>query len=271
MRLEGKVAAVTGGGQGIGEAVARAFDREGARVAILDIDLDAAQRTIATMRHGMAIWCDVGDSSSVDAAFDAVVGEFGTLDVLAHVAAVKASTEEFRRLRRWREQQAAERAAGGPVTATLEATVNMTDEQWERQIRVDLSGTFFCTRAALRIMGPKRSGTIITTSSNSAISGWAGIANYTAAKAGVLGFTRSVAQEVIGQGIRVNAIAPGGVDTPMPSAEVEALKRAGAASGPMGRLADPDELAAAYVFLASDESSYIVGETLNVNGGILTV
>ena len=119
--------------------------------------------------------------------------------------------------------------------------------------------------------GPQGAGCIINTSSNTAITGWPGLAEYTAAKAGVIGFSRSVAQEVARQGIRVNVIAPGGVDTPMPSDDVADIKRSGAARGPLGRLANPSELADAYVYLASDESSYIVGETLNVNGGIHTL
>jgi 3-oxoacyl-[acyl-carrier protein] reductase len=271
LRLENRAAIVTGGGQGIGQAVARAFDREGAFVAVLDLNLDAAKLTVTGFLRGLAVHCDVSDSGSVDTAFAQVAREFSGLDILAHVAAVKSSTSEFARLRERSRRQAEELSAEGRIRTALESTVNLSDEEWQRQIAVDLTGTFYCTRAALRIMGPRGSGCIINTSSNTALTGWAGIAGYTAAKAGVIGFSKSVAQEVARQGIRVNVIAPGGVDTPMPSREVEDLKRSGAARGPLGRLAAPEELADAYVYLASDESSYVIGETLNVNGGIHTL
>lgn len=270
-RLHDRATIVTGGGQGIGQAVARAFDREGARVAVLDLNLDAARQTVAGFRRGLAVHCDVSVSRSVDAAFTQVASEFGGLDVLAHVAAVKSSHAEFARLRERSQRQAEELASTGGTSIALESTVNLTDDEWGRQISVDLTGTFYCTRAALRIMGPRGSGCIINTSSNTGLTGWPGIPAYTAAKAGVLGFSKSVAQEVARQGIRVNVIAPGGVDTPMPSRDVEELKRSGAARGPLGRLAEPRELADAYVYLASDESTYVIGETLNVNGGIHTL
>jgi len=270
VRLKGKKTIVTGGGQGIGEAVARAFDREGASVAILDIDVRAAKRIAAALRHGIAVECDISRSADVDAAFEHVQVAFGGLDVLAHVAAIKA-IDDLGRLLHVSRKQAEELEGSGQISTFLDSIVNMTDTAWQRQIDVDLTGTFYCNRAALRIMAAQRSGSIINTASNTAITGMAGVANYAAAKAGVLGFSRSVAQEVIRQGIRVNVVAPGGTDTPMPSEEVAVLKRQGARHQPIGRLGMPTELAAAYVFLASDESSFIVGETLNVNGGLHTL
>lgn len=271
MRLKGRVAIVTGGGSGIGQAVARAFDREGATVAVLDVNLAAAEKTVGGLRNGFAVPCDVAISSSVDAAFERVMEQCGGLDVLAHIAAAKGSQSEFDRLHERTRQQELELATHGRVMTALESTVNLTDDDWQRQIAIDLTGTFYCNRAALRVMAAQGSGSIINTASNTAITGWPGIAAYTAAKAGVIGFTKSVAREVVVQGIRVNVVAPGGVDTPMPSQSVADLKRAGASRLPIGRLARPNELADAYVYLASDESSYVVGETLNVNGGVHTI
>jgi 3-oxoacyl-[acyl-carrier protein] reductase len=152
--------------------------------------------------------------------------------------------------------------AGEPI----DVTAWLTDEQWRRTMSVNLDGVFFCVRAALRVMLPRRSGSIVNIASAAGVNPVPGLPHYSASKAAVIALTRSVAKEVAGRGVRVNAIAPGGVDTPM-----AARTPAGVGPAvPLGRLATPAEIAAAALFLATDESSYVTGETLNVNGGTVT-
>ena len=271
MELAGRVAVVTGGGRGIGAAVAEAFAKAGAIVNVLDVRAELASDTAARLGSGLGLACDISDSAQVDAAFDRVREAHGRLDVLANVAGLSASLDHWSRVSEANTARDTERASGGPVVTPLNATVSMPDEEWHRLIAVNLTGTFFCTRAALRLMLPQRSGVIINTSSNSAVTGWPGLPHYTAAKGGVLSFTRSVAREVIDQGVRVNVVAPGGVRTPMMAEKPEGFNPGAPAPIPIGRLAEPEELAGVFLFLASDASSYMVGETVNVNGGVHTV
>lgn len=267
--LTGKVAVVTGGASGIGLAVARTFSEAGAAVAIFDANFDKAHEVAESLPDAIAVHTDVSNSQSVDAAFDAAVARFGTVDVLANIAGISGRNDSDQAERM--KQQALEARTTGKITTGLDCTVRLTDSQWERMLAVHLNGTFYCCRAALRIMAPRRSGTIINTASNTAITGWAGVPHYCAAKGGILSFSRSLAKEVIVQGIRVNVIAPGGIDTPM-SADIPDEQRAAfTVQIPAGRFGQVNEAAAAYLFLASDSSSYIIGETLNVNGGILTI
>jgi 3-oxoacyl-[acyl-carrier protein] reductase len=268
--MEDRVVLVTGGGSGIGAAIARSFDAEGARVAVLDLDPDAAHRIADELAQGLAVPCDVTDRAAVDTAVDDVARHWGgRLDVLVNNAGA-VGREEADRLTPRMEAQRAETATGR-VTTALDAALDLTDDQWRRMLASHLDGTFYCTRAALRVMSPAGSGVIVNMASICGLVGCAGAPHYSAAKAGVLGFTRAVAKDVIRRGIRVNAVAPGYVDTPFLDVQTPAFRAAQALAKPIGRLGTPAEVAAAVVFLASDDASFFVGETLSPNGGLVTI
>jgi 3-oxoacyl-[acyl-carrier protein] reductase len=267
--LEGKVAAVTGGGAGIGEAICQRLAEEGARVAILDLSLDAASATARAIGDGLALEVDVSDSRRVDEAIARVESELGGLDVLVNNAGA-VGLEHVRRVTPLLERQREEIAGAGVARTPLEALVRLRDEDWRFLLSVHLDGTFFCTRAAARAMAPRGAGAIVNMASICGIDGCTGHPHYSAAKAGILGFTRSVAKELIVQGIRVNAVAPGFIDTRRLRGSLGAGRQAELARTPAGRLGTPEEVAATVAFLASEDAAYFVGATLSPNGGLLT-
>jgi 3-oxoacyl-[acyl-carrier protein] reductase len=161
-------------------------------------------------------------------------------------------------------------ALSGRVQTPLDALVRLTDDEWRRLLAVHLDGTFFCTRAAARLMAPRGSGVIVNMASVCGIEGCTGHPHYSAAKAGILGFTRAVAKELIVEGVRVNAVAPGHVDTGTLKDTLDESRRVIANRTPAGRLARPEEIAATVAFLASDDAAYYVGATLGPNGGLVT-
>jgi 3-oxoacyl-[acyl-carrier protein] reductase len=265
----GPVAVVTGGGAGIGRAISRRLGRDGARVAVLDIRPESAEETLRMAgADGVALVCDVSDSAAVDAAFARVESELGPVDILVNNAGA-VGTDHLRRVTPLLERQRAE-AADGAVTTPLDALVRLSDDEWRRMLAIHLDGTFYCTRAAVRAMAPRRRGVIVNMSSICGLAGCTGHPHYSAAKAAILGFTKAAAKELIVQGIRVNAVAPGHVGTETLQGEISAERRAIAASTPAGRLAEPDEVAATVAFLASDEAGYFVGAVLSPNGGLVT-
>ncbi|MFQ5516713.1 MAG: SDR family NAD(P)-dependent oxidoreductase [Acidimicrobiia bacterium] len=268
MQLQGKVAIVTGGGSGIGAAICRLFVRNGAQVAVLDIDGEAAEQVAASIEGGIPVVVDVADSSAVDDAVSAVEKDLGPLDVLVNNAGIGGRSEVERMMPR-AEAQLME-AAQGRIETPLESAVNLTDDEWNAMIAVHLNGTFHCTRAALRSMAARGSGTIVNVASICGLEGCTGSPHYSAAKGGILAFTRAVAKEVILQGIRVNAIAPGYIDTPMADVMTPTMRAVVALQTPQGRWGTPEEVANTALFLTSDESSFFVGATLSPNGGILT-
>src|SRR5437588_7758624 len=215
MRLEGKVAVVTGGGSGIGRAVCERFAQEGATVAVNDIDAEAAQKTVADIGGGVALPADVADVEQVRRMFEKVASELGRLDVLVNCAGI-GETEGFDReeMTSRAEARIAETMTGQGISTHIDVAMEMTDDAWDRMIRVHLYGTFHCTREALKLM-KDTGGSIVNISSVAGLQGAPGIPHYSAAKAGILGFTKSVAQEAGSRGIRVNAICPGLIDTPM--------------------------------------------------------
>jgi 3-oxoacyl-[acyl-carrier protein] reductase len=264
--LEGKVAVVTGGGAGLGEAIALRLAQAGARVAVLEVNLEAAKLT-AELAGGIAVHADVSDSASVDGAAAEVEEALGPIDLWVNNAGIAAAAQA-RRIEPLAEQQLAESAAG-EVTTPLDALVRLPDDEWRTMLAVHLDGTFFGTRAAARSMAG-RGGAIVNIASVCGVDGCVGYPHYSAAKAGVIGFTRAVAKELAVQGIRVNAVAPGFLESAGTGIEENALRTAQRVQTPLGRFGRKEEIAATVEFLASDGAGFFVGETLNVNGGLVT-
>lgn len=268
--LAGKVAAVTGGGSGIGEATCIRLAADGARVGVIDLDEGAAALTAKLTGEGLAVAADVSDSAQVDAALAKVEAELGPVDIWVNNAGISGGAHSDRVNPR-AEAQLAQLAAGEEVTTALEATAGMSDEEWRRMLSVHLDGTFYGTRAAARSMAD-RGGVIVNMASICGIEGCTGHPHYSAAKGGILAFTRTVAKELIQQNIRVNAIAPGFVDTQLVSGSLtDPLIGAVTMGTPQGRLGRPSEIAAAIAFLCSDDASFFVGETISPNGGFVTI
>jgi len=269
MNLEGKLAVVTGGGAGIGRAICLRLASEGARLAVLDIRQVTADDTLGLAGGvGGAFVCDVSDSSDVDATFARIESELGPPDILVNNAGA-IGMEHLQRVKPLIAKQR-EEALNGGVTTPLDALVRLKDEEWRRMLAIHLDGTFYCTRAAARSMAPRGSGAIVNMSSICGLEGCTGHPHYSAAKAAVLGFTKSAGKELIVQGVRVNCVAPGHVGTATLQGEISEERAALAASTPAGRLADPEEIAATVAFLASDDASYFIGAILSPNGGLVT-
>ncbi|MBW4721970.1 SDR family NAD(P)-dependent oxidoreductase [Saccharothrix obliqua] len=263
--IEGKVALVTGAGSGIGEAVARRLDAEGARVAALDVDSTGAELTAGLLRQGMAVVADVADSAQVDEAVRTVVETYGRLDILVNNAGIRGGQEAddaFDRL----ASRLTEAGMGTPTTE-LNATVNISDEAWHRMLDVHLGGTFYCTRAALRHMGA--GSVIVNVSSICGLTGCAHIPHYSAAKAGIEGFTRAVARDVAPRGIRVNCVAPGYIDTPLGDVMAPVVRRDLTGQIALNRFGQPAEIAGAVAFLVGPDGTYVTGQTLSPNGGFV--
>jgi 3-oxoacyl-[acyl-carrier protein] reductase len=244
MSLEGQVAMVTGGGRGIGKAIAISFAREGADIGVLDIDPETAGATGEEIRRlgrrTAAIVADVSDPVAVEAAVNEIVTDLGRLDVLVNNAGI--------------EQRA--------------SFLEITPEDWRRQLDVNLSGAFYCTQAAAREMAKRQYGRIVNLSSVAGLIGPIDIAAYGAAKAGVIGLTRAAALDLADFGITVNAIAPGPIETELMMGvwTAEALRER-PQHGAIPRFGTVEEVAHAALFLASPEAGFITGVTLSVDGG----
>jgi 3-oxoacyl-[acyl-carrier protein] reductase len=275
MRLRDRIALVTGGGSGIGRAIALRFAQEGARVIVNDVKAEAAQATVDAIaagseaRRGRALAADVADSGQVRRMFAEVDRELGALDILVNNAGIAEGAPGDRdRIRAKGEARLGEMLAGGPVTTHWDLTQEMSDEAWHWMIGVHLNGTFFCTREALRLMARRNRGVIINMSSVAALMGLEASPHYSAAKGGILAFTRALAREVASRGIRVNAICPGYIDTPMTQPISPVMQKVLLSRTPMGRWGEPEEVASTALFLASDDGAYFTGQWLSPNGGL---
>jgi 3-oxoacyl-[acyl-carrier protein] reductase len=270
MRLKDKVALVTGGGSGIGRAICERFAEEGARVVVNDLRATAAEATAKALGPAArAVVADVADSAAIGAMVATVEREHGRLDILVNNAGVAMGPgDDCEALIRKGETRIMELLGGEGVHTHWDVTQNLSDEAWHRVIAVHLHGTFYCTREALKLMSRRNSGVIINLSSVAALMGLDTVPHYSAAKGGILAFTRAVAREVASRGIRVNAICPGYIDTPMTASISELSRKAILSHTPMGRVGEPREIAATALFLASDESSFFTGQYLSPNGGL---
>ncbi len=261
-RLAGKTALITGAARGLGAAMATRFAEAGALVIVNDLSLQAAEAT-AERLGGHAVAADVADSGSVEAMFGQVRELTERVDVLvnnAGISGIEGDNDARERIR-----LTAEALSRGEEAPELDGGISeVTDEQWRRMLAVHMDGTFYCCRAAAPLL--PEGGSIINLGSIMGTFGRGGGTAYCAAKAGILGFTRALAHEVVDLNIRVNAIAPGWIHTDMtdPLEPMHGLIRAGT---PMGRLGDKDDIAWAAVYLASEEAKFMTGQTLSPNGG----
>lgn len=272
MKLKDQVALVTGGGSGIGRAITLCFAQEGARVIVNDVNLAAAQETVAmvgsTGPSSRALQADVSDSGQVRTMFTNIEREFGRLNILVNNAGIAETEKETtQELLRKGEARLSELMSGQGIQTHWDVTQEISDEAWNTMIGIHLNGTFFCTREALKLMSRQNGGAIINMSSVAGLMGGEAFPHYSAAKAGILGFTRAVAREVASRNIRVNAICPGWVETPMTEFLSPVVRTASVAQTPLGRWGEPREVATTALFLASDDSSFFTGQWLSPNGG----
>lgn len=246
MRLEGKVALVTGASRGIGREIAFELAREGASVAVNYAGSEAKALELvdeikALGREAFAIQADVSNSDSVSEMVKETVERFGKLDILVNNAGITKDNLLMR----------------------------MKESEWDDVININLKGVFLCTKAVTRQMMKQRSGRIINISSIVGVSGNPGQANYVAAKAGVIGLTKTTAKELSSRGITVNAIAPGFITTDMTDKLNEEVKAEMLKQIPLARFGEPKDIARTVVFLASDDSNYMTGQTLHIDGGMV--
>lgn len=243
MPLAGRVALITGAGSGIGEATARRFASEGAIVVVNDVDVERARRVVSEIQKdggsALAVAADVTKREHVETMVTRAVTEFKRLDILINNAGINRDAVSHK----------------------------MSEEQWDQVLAVNLKGTFLCAQAALTRMRERNWGRVINTASIGAL-GNVGQANYSASKAGVIGLTRTLALEYAKHGITINCIAPGAVMTPMLQGVPDQVKEKITARIPMGRIADPAEIAGIHAFLASEEAGYITGQVIFVDGGM---
>ncbi|HEO8422536.1 3-oxoacyl-[acyl-carrier-protein] reductase [Niallia sp. FSL W8-0635] len=245
MKLAGKVAVVTGASRGIGKSIAIELAKQGADVVVnyagsVDRANEVVKEIESLGRKAMSIQCDVSDSESVNAMMKEALEAFGSIDILVNNAGITRDNLLMR----------------------------MKDSEWDDVINTNLKGVFLCTKAVTRPMMKQRKGRIINITSIVGVTGNPGQANYVAAKAGVIGFTKTTAKELAQRNITVNAIAPGFITTDMTDKLTDEVKNSMLTQIPLGQFGSPEDIANAVVFLASDESSYITGQTLHIDGGM---
>ena len=245
MRLEGKVALITGGARGIGQAIAMTFAREGADIVVADVNLEIAQKTASEIeglgRKAMALAMDVTNYTAVEEGVNKILDKMGKVDILVNNAGI---TKDNLLLR-------------------------MSLADWDAVINVNLKGTFNCIKAVSRPMVKQRSGRIISIASIIGLMGNPGQANYAASKAGIIALTKTVAKELASRNINANAVAPGFIQTEMTAKLPEEIKKKMLEAIPLGKLGTPEDVANVCLFLASQESSYITGQVITIDGGMV--
>lgn len=244
MRLEGKVALITGGANGIGKVTAKRFLTEGAKVVISDLNEEAGNETVEELRKFgeiSFIQADVSNTEQVKDMVDSIVNTYKKIDILINNAGI-----------------------------TIDGFLTKMDESsWEKVLSVNLSGVFKCTKAVVPVMLAQESGVILNASSVVGVYGNIGQTNYAATKAGVIGLTKTWAKEFGAKGIRVNAVAPGFITTDMTATVPQKILDVMALKTPLKKLGTPEDIAAAYLYLASDDASFVTGTILNVDGGLV--
>lgn len=244
MRLQNRVAIITGAANGIGKTTAQTFIREGAKVLLADYDLETGMQLASQWKkEGAEVsfqQVDVSNQESVQAMVARTIELWGRVDILVNNAGITADAMLHK----------------------------LTPEKWQQVIDVNLTGVFYCTQAVLPVMTQQKSGRVLNASSVSGVYGNVGQTNYAASKAGVIGMTKSWAKELAHHGILVNAVAPGFIETRMVEKVPDPVLNQIRVGIPVGRFGKPEDIANAYLFLASDEASYITGIVLHVDGGI---
>jgi 3-oxoacyl-[acyl-carrier protein] reductase len=244
MRLTGKIALVTGASRGIGKAIALRLAQDGAKLAINNLDIETAETVAAEIKAlggmALAVAGDVSSTDEVNHMMETIISTYGSIDILVNNAGIT------------RDQ----------------LLLRMADDDWDRVLAVNLKGVFLCTKAVLKYMLKARWGRIINMSSIVGFTGNAGQSNYAASKAGIIGFTRSVAREVASRGITVNAVAPGFIETDMTARLSEKQRQDIASRIPLGFLGTPEDVASVAAYLAGEDSRYITGQVISVDGGL---
>ena len=273
MKLKDKVALITGAGSGFGKTIALQMAAEGARIAVNDINPQGIENTLSILKEkgiqGIGLQADVGNVDQVKEMFEKLKSQWGTIDILVNNAGISASKYSDKvnstYIRMTKEVMTLGKAQEG-----MRITSSFKDDYWHIMLNIHLNGTFYCTREALAIMEEKRSGKIINMASICGMQGCPGAPHYSAAKGGIIAFTKSVALEVIASGINVNAVAPGYVDTPLLDTMIPEIKAIITSRTPIGRMGKPEEIASAVVYLATEDADFFVGQVISPNGGMVT-
>jgi 3-oxoacyl-[acyl-carrier protein] reductase len=245
MELDGKVALITGGAQGIGRVISEELAGQGAHVILGDVNLEGAEKTVAELKQAgakaSAVRIDVSSAADVQSAFDSIIKDYKPVDIVVNNAGITRDG----------------------------LLVRMKEAEWDLVMNINLKGSFLCSQQAAKQMMKQKSGAIVNIASIVGLMGNFGQANYSASKAGLIGFTKTLAREVAPRGIRANAIAPGFIDTEMTRVLEESVRDKLVEQIPLARLGQPEDVARCVSFLVSEKASYITGQVISVNGGML--